>query len=430
MKKSTKITLGVVAGVAVVGLGVVTALSLANETDPTESLITAQVERQTISATVAASGEVQAVEQRGVNFAVAGEVTAVNVEAGDTVAEGQVLATVDSTALEVALEAAESSVASALDGVSAANVAEAQAQQAINTADQAIAAAQQAIENAKDGVNTGGNDKEAEATANRQLAAAQAQRDTAEYSKARVPAQKAAASAALASARAGLEQAQANLEKASLRSPMAGTVLAVSVEDGDSVTSAGPDAFLVADLSGFEVVADFAESDVVLIEEGQSVQIEFDAIAGSGGAGTVTEVSPLGAADPTGGSLTTYTVTVEVATPPAGLRVGMTAQIDIIVEEDADVVAAPVAALNVSGDDVVVNVLQSDGTIREVVVTTGTQGGNFVEITSGLEGGETVVIGDVGEFPVVNSDEEFDPGSGPPPGVEQQQRQQDTFRDD
>ena len=422
MKKSTKITLGIVAGAVVVGGGVITAISLANQPDPTESLLTAEVQQRTIATTVAASGEVQAVDRLGVNFAVSGEVTAVNVEAGDTVAEGEVIATLDSTALEVALESAESSLASARDGVSVANLAEAQAQQAINAADQAIAAAEQSIEAARDANNT-----EAEATANRQLATAQAQRDTAEYTQARVPGQKAAAAAALESAQAGLEQAQANLDKATLRAPMSGTVLRVDVEAGDAVTTAGPDVFAIADLGSFEVTANFSESDVIVIEEGQNVQVDFDAIPGESSVGTVSNVSLLGEADPTGGSLTTYPVTVSIDNPPADARVGMTAQINIIIDESADVVAAPVAALNVRGEDVYVNVLQSDGTIQEVVVETGTQGSNFVQITSGLEGGETVVIGDVGEFPVVNSGDEFDPATGPPPGVEDQQRQQETF---
>ncbi len=425
MKKSTIIALSVTAGVVVVSAGVITAVSIANQPDPAESLITATVEQRTIATTVAASGEVQAVDQLGVNFAVSGQVASVAVDAGDSVAEGDIIATLDPTALEVALESAQSSLAGARDGVSVANLAEAQAQQAINSADQAIAAAQQAIEAAKDS-----NSKEAEATANRQLASAQAQRDTAEYTQARVPGQKLSARAALEAAQAGLEQAQANLEKATLRAPMSGTILRVDIEQGDSITTAGPDAFVIADLGGFEVSADFSESDIVDIESGQSVEVDFDAIPDQSSVGTVTDVSLQGTADPTGGSLTTYGVVVSVDDPPTGLRVGMTAQINIIIEENANVVAAPVAALNVRGEDVVVNVLGADGTIQEVVVETGTQGSNFVQITSGLEGGEVVVIGDVGEFPVVSSDDEFDPATGPPPGVEQQQRQQETFQDE
>jgi len=241
-----------------------------------------------------------------------------------------------------------------------------------------------------------------------------------------VPGQKAAASAALEAAQSALEQAEANVDKATLLAPMSGTVLRVDVERGDAVTTAGPDVFMIADLGSFEVTANFSEADIVSIVEGQSVQVDFDALPGETSTGTVTEVSLMGEVDPSGGSLTTYPVTVSLDSPPELLRVGMTAQISIITDENVDVVAAPVAALNVRGEQIIVNVLRGD-TVEEVVVETGVQGSNFVEITSGLVGGETVVIGDVGEFPVVPSGDEFDPATGPPPGVEDQQRQREQF---
>lgn len=422
MKKSSKVWLGVgIASVVVVG-GVVTAVALQPEPDPRELLLTEMIEVRTVTTTVAASGEVRATEQRGVKFAVAGEVLSVAVEEGESVAAGDTLATIDSSDLEAAVTAARSSVASARDGVSLANLAEAQAQQAINTADQALAAAAQALATAKDATT---NRREAIDTAERQIAAAEAQRDTAEYQQARVPGQKAAANAALSSALASLETAEANLDRATLTAPMAGTIVSVAVEEGDQVSLAGPDLFILADLGDFEVTANFSESDIVNIEQGQQVNVDFDALPGESSTGTVTNVGLAGQVDPSGGTLTTYQVTVAVDNPPAKLRVGMTAQVNIILAEQADIVAAPVAALNLQGDQTVVNVVTDEGTIIAVPVEVGFQGGNFVEITSGLEGGETVVIGDVGEFPVIS--DEWDPGSGPPPGVEQQQRQQEQF---
>ena len=426
MKTRTKIIIGVIAGLAVIGGGIATAVSLSSQPDPLEQLITDTVEVRTISTTVAASGEVRAVDQLGVTFATAGDVAEVFVEAGDVVSKGDGLATLNDFDLRAGVIAAESTVATRIDGVQAANLAEAQAQQAINTADQALAAADLALETAKDATS---NRKESVANANRQIAAAEAQRDTAEYQQARVPAQKAAAYAALESAETALDQAQANLEKATLRAPMAGTILSVSVERGDTVTTAGADLFTIADLGAFEVTADFAESDIVEIVEGQSVRLEFDALPDETREGEVTHVALQGVVDASGGSLTTYEVTVSVPDPPALLRVGMTAQVDIITAENADVVAAPVAALRVKGDQTVVNVVAADGTIQEVAVETGFQGSNFVEITSGLQGGETVVVGDVGTFPVVSSDDEFEPGSGPPPGVEDLERQEETFKE-
>ena len=423
MNTRTKIILGVVAGLVVVGGGVITAVSLSSSPDPLKELLTETVDVRTISTTVAASGEVQAADQLGVKFAVAGDVADVLVEAGDVVSKGDVLATLNDFDLQAAVIAAESTVATRKDGVQAANLAEAQAQQAINSADQALAAADLALETAKDATS---NRKESVDNANRQIAAAEAQRDTAEYQQARVPAQKAAAYAALESAETALDQAQANLEKATLRAPMAGTILSVSVERGDTVTTAGADLFTIADLGAFEVTADFAESDIVEIVEGQSVRLEFDALPDETREGEVTHVALQRVVDASGGSLTTYEVTVSVPDPPALLRVGMTAQVDIITAENADVVAAPVAALRVKGDQTVVNVISPGGTVAEVVVETGSQGSNFVEITSGLEGGETVVIGDVGNFPIV-IDDEYDPWTDT--SVEDLDRQEETFRE-
>lgn len=425
MKKSSKVAIAIAAAAVVVVGGVVTAVALQPEPDPTEVLLTEEIEVRTVTTTVAASGEVRATEQRGVKFAVAGEITSVPVEAGDEVSEGDVLATIDSSALDAAVASARSAVASARDGVSAANLAEAQAQQAINTADQAIAAAAQALATAKDATS---NRREAIDTAERQIAAAEAQRDTAEYQQARVPGQKASASAALSSAQVALDNALADLEKATLRAPMSGTIVSVAAEEGDIVSSAGADLFVLADLGAFEVIANFAESDIVNIEEGQEVNIDFDALPGESSTGTVSDVAVAGQVDPSGGTLTTYQVTVAVDNAPARLRVGMTAQVNIILQEAADIVAAPVSALNLVGDQTVVNVVTADKSIVQVPVEVGFQGGNFVEILSGLEGGEIVVIGDVGEFPIIST--EWDPGSGPPPGVEDQQRQQEQFNNE
>ena len=422
MKKSTKVLIISAVAVVLVVIGVIVARALAPQPDPAEVLITDSSAVMDITSTVAASGEVQAAEQMGVKFAVAGEVATVAVEAGDVVNAGDTLATLDTVALDAAVAAAQSTLSSARDGVSAANLAEAQAQQAINTANQALMTAAKALADAKDLSN---NRSEAVDAARAQIGAAEAQYDTAEYQQARVPGQKAAAAAALGSAQAGLESAQANLAKATLTAPMSGTVLSVGVEEGDSVTSAGADLFVIADLGGFEVTANFAESDIVGIEEGQEVNVDFDALPEESTTGTVTEVGLVGQVDPSGGTLTTYEVTVSVDNPPAKLRVGMTAQINIITDQTPGVVAVPVAALNIEGDQTVVNVLEADGTIRAVYVETGVEGGAFVEIVSGLEGNETVIIGDVGEFPVVGGD--WEPGTGPPPGVEDRQRQQEQF---
>jgi membrane fusion protein, macrolide-specific efflux system len=169
---------------------------------------------------------------------------------------------------------------------------------------------------------------------------------------------------------------------------------------------------VIADLSAFVVTADFAEADVVGIEEGQEVSVTFDAIPGGGVTGTVIEAGLFGGVDPAGGRLTTYEVTISIPSPPQGLRVGMTAQASITTESRPDVLAAPVTALVERDGATFVQVLGADGNITLVEVTVGIQGGYWIEITSGLSGGERVVTGASGDIPVVGGG-----GFGPPEGT-------------
>ena len=73
------------------------------------------VTRTTLQQTVASSGTIEPASQANLNFAVSGTVTAVNVTAGQTVTSGQVLATVDTSALQDQLSAAQAQLAAAQD---------------------------------------------------------------------------------------------------------------------------------------------------------------------------------------------------------------------------------------------------------------------------------------------------------------------------
>src|SRR6202034_3424925 len=109
-----------VIAVAVVLIGGATGLSLWLTGGSTASglVVTTQVvsvTRGTIQQTVASSGTIEPASQANLNFAVSGTVTAVNVQAGQTVTSGQVLASVGTSALEDELDAAQAQLASAQD---------------------------------------------------------------------------------------------------------------------------------------------------------------------------------------------------------------------------------------------------------------------------------------------------------------------------
>ncbi|MEL0149659.1 MAG: efflux RND transporter periplasmic adaptor subunit [Pontimonas sp.] len=409
MKTRTKVIIGVVAAVVVAGAGTGIALSASAPEEATVLTESAQV--RDVDVTVAASGTVDPALELGLQFSgfATAELATLEVEVGDVVAEGDVLATLETEALEAA-------VASARSGVASARTAELQALQALETAEQAVVAARLNYENIFDDYPS-----TIAGQPNRHIALenAQAQQASAAAQLTAAQQQVAAAGPAKTSAAAQLESALANLENATLTAPAAGTIVAIASEVGEpigttSVGTSGTSGFIIlAGLDEFVVRADFAEGDVVGIAPGQKVSLEFDALPDDPREGEVTQVAPFGVVDPSGASLTTYEVTISVPNAPDGLRAGMTAQASITTEEQLGVVAAPVTALVPTPDGFVVRVQAEDGTITNVPVEVGIRGGYWVEITSGLSEGDRVVTGSDGELPP--TDTGF--GGGPPEGA-------------
>ncbi|MGA1688637.1 MAG: efflux RND transporter periplasmic adaptor subunit [Pontimonas sp.] len=411
MKTRTKVIIGVVAALAVVGAG--TGIALTASAPEEATVLTESAQVRDVDVTVAASGTVDPALELGLQFSgfATAELATLEVEVGDVVAEGDVLATLVTESLEAA-------VASARSGVASARTAELQALQALETAEQAVIAARLNYENIYDDYPS-----TIAGQPNRHIALenAQAQQASAAAQLTAAQQQVAAAGPAKSSAAAQLDSALANLENASLIAPAAGTIVAIASEVGEpigttSVGTNGTSGFIIlAGLEEFVVRADFAEGDVVGIAPGQKVSLEFDALPDDSREGEVTEVAPFGVVDPSGASLTTYEVTISVPNAPTGLRAGMTAQASITTEEQLGVVAAPVTALVPTEDGFVVRVQAEDGTISNLPVEVGIRGGYWVEIVSGLSEGDRVVTGSDGELPP--TDTGF--GGGRPEGAEE-----------
>ncbi|MBC7224575.1 MAG: efflux RND transporter periplasmic adaptor subunit, partial [Anaerolineae bacterium] len=130
-------------------------------------------------------------------------------------------------------------------------------------------------------------------------------------------------------AKAALEAAKAALAQADLRSPIRGTVTAVTVRRGEFVL-AGTPVITVGDLSHLRVeTTDLNEVDVARVRVGQEVTLTFDALPGQAFRGRVTRIAPMASGQ---GGGTNYTVTIELDEQHPELRWGMTAFVDILVE--------------------------------------------------------------------------------------------------
>jgi RND family efflux transporter MFP subunit len=419
VKTKSKVIIGVVVALAVLGAGAGIALSVNQQ--PRGTFLTEVVQIRDVDVTVASSGVVSPRAEIGLQFP--GAPTAIleslEVSVGDVVAAGATLASINRQALQAAVSQAEASVSSARSAIANAETTGDQARQAVAAANQAITAAELAFENVFDDVppNSADNPNKhiALLNAEKQKLAAEAQLVAANRQLEAYLPLKASAEASLRSARAQLESAQFNLDNAVMTAPFPGTVVAIASQVGEPIGTVGVGTrgttgfIILAALEEFDVIADFAEADVVGIAEGQTVRLEFDALPDDERVGTVTQIAPYGSVDPSGASLTTYEVTISVPNPPQGLRAGMTVQASITTEERLLVVAAPVTALVETADGFVVRVEAEDGTLRTQQVEIGIRGGYWVEIIQGLAEGDRVVTGSDGVLPPT------DTGFGGPP---------------
>jgi HlyD family secretion protein len=129
-------------------------------------------------------------------------------------------------------------------------------------------------------------------------------------------------------ARAQVAIEQAGLDKATLHAPFDGTVSDVLIQEGEYIGT-GQDVLQIADLNSLRVeTTDLNEIDVARIQVGDSVTVTFDALPDEV-PGTVTRIAPMAAE----GSGVNYTVVVEMDEVPPAARWGMTAFVDIEVNE-------------------------------------------------------------------------------------------------
>ena len=220
--------------------------------------------------------------------------------------------------------------------------------------------------------------------------------------------------AALASARAGVVNAQVGvanaqtaLDRTTLRAPIAGTVATVagtvgtetagggtstpsaSSSSGTGSSSAASTGFVtLTGIKGMELVAGFAETDTAKLRVGQAATVTVDALPATELAAQVIAID--GTATSSSG-VVTYNVTFALDRSEAGLKPGMTANVDVVVGEADNVVHVPTAAVTGSGSNASVTVLRN-GTQVRVLVVAGLAGDSSTAILSGLKGTETVVL--------------------------------------
>jgi HlyD family secretion protein len=228
-------------------------------------------------------------------------------------------------------------------------------------------------------------------------------------------------------ARSRLEQSQDDLAKTRIYTPIAGRVVRVEVEEGETVVmgtmnNAGTVMFTVGDLSAMQAEIYVDETDVAKVAIGQPAVVTLDAMPDAEFEARVSAIGymPTSNSDVTT-DVTEFEVVLDLAGADARLRPGMTAEAEITTARREDVLTCPLQALgkhDVEGKmrDTVF-VLDGDR-VKVTPVKIGISDGTYTEITEGLEFGQVVITGpykelrklrdgDVVESVVMRGDEEW-----------------------
>lgn len=198
------------------------------------------------------------------------------------------------------------------------------------------------------------------------------------------------AKASILSAEGQLQAASAAYESTLIRAPANGTITAVNVDVGEAASPTKA-SIVLKDLENLYVEANIAEANIAEIKLDQEVEFTFDALGSDKKfQGRIAMIDP---ASTLVSGIVNYKIKAAVG-KVEDIKPGMTANLTIITNFKASVLAIPELAILDSDGEKVVRVVSNGNTknYSEQEVTTGIRGdGGLIEITSGLEAGQEII---------------------------------------
>ncbi len=388
---------------------------------PTTQYQTSTVGRGDLTATIGATGTVRAKQSAVLVWQAAGTVESANFKVGDQVSANDVLASLVKTSLPQSVILAEADLASAqksLDELMTSNTAEAQAVIDLRDTKEEFTKAENWYKQVTGGkihmkkiiYKTFGTrripilkeyrgyaDEDTIAKAKEDLDLATAKLADAQRTYDQL---KNGNTAEIVAAQARVDAAQATLNLARIIAPFDATITEAYPLAGDQV-AAGATAFRLDNLAELYVDVEVSEVDINSVTVGQPVTLTFDAILNKEYHGEVVEVAQAGTVT---SGVVNFKVTVELTDADPEVRPGMTAAVNVVVEEMKDVILVPNRAVRlVDGERVVYLLINGEAVKKEI------------RLGSSSDTMSVVAVGDVkeGDIIILNPPSaQFGPGGG------------------
>jgi macrolide-specific efflux system membrane fusion protein len=357
---------------------------------PKATFITADVVRMDLEESVLASGTLKAFKTVAVGAQVSGQLKTLRVALGDKVRKGQLLAEIDPVLQKNTLKDSEAQVENL-------RAQKRSRQELLKQYD--LAYQRQKLMSAKD------------ATSKADMEIAQSQLESTRYDIAALEAQ-------IHRATIAVDTAQANLEYTRINAPIDGVVISIDTEEGQTVvsTQSATTILTLATLDTMTVKAKISEADVIKVKPGLTTYFALLGDADGRYYSKLRAIEPGPVSSGTGSSGTSnstssgsssavyYYGLFEVPNSDNRLKVSMTAQVTIILNQVKHVLCIPVSALGDKQKDgrTAVKVLEG-GITQSRNIRTGISNNVQVQVLEGLREGEKVVVGDSTSLPKTES---------------------------
>lgn len=193
-----------------------------------------------------------------------------------------------------------------------------------------------------------------------------------------------------------LDEAKERLRETTVRSPMDGVVTVRDVQVGQIISSGtssvsdGTTVLFLADMSTMHVLVSVDESDIGQVQTGQTAKITVDAFPNKEFQGKVVRVAAKGLSN---SNVVTFEVKVDVTSLEKDLlKPGMTANVEILVVNKDHVLRAPSSAIQQTTRECFVTLFNADKTTTRREITVGATNGDWTEVLSGLNEGDSLLI--------------------------------------
>ena len=394
LKRRSRLFITVGGALLILGVLAVTGVFRAAKPIPPEKIVT--VERGDVARSVVARGKIEPLSSVGIKSKANGIIKALLVDAGESVTQGQILAELDKEDLEAAVREAKATRDAEEANVQAAIAAEAKAR--IETANPELEFTRRDYERAQGLFKEKIASQQQLDDAERAYQICRNRQQLLDATVETAAAQTQQARARAAAAKASLDRAGETLGYATIRAPISGIVLQRPTEVGDAVSSllnlgsAASLIMILGDTSSVYIKGDVDEADIGKTELNQRVRTKVESYPNESFEGVVKRIAPMGKDQ---NNVTTFEVRVTISNPQGKLRVGMTANAEIVLEERKNVLLVPETALVYEKDKSTSVQLLAPGTKqgwRKAPVKIGISNGQRTQVTGGLKEGDKLVL--------------------------------------